>query len=124
MAEPIVFISRNRIKEDKINEFRNHYRDRIPMIFEEKPGTLAQLAYLNEEDSEVIIIRIFPSTEALDLQIQGADERSKKTYELIEPLSIEIFGKPTPATLERVKIIAGKGIPVSISPHYIDGFIR
>ena len=79
MAEPIVFISRNRIKEDKINEFRNHYRDRIPMIFEEKPGTLAQLAYLNEEDSEVIIIRLFPSTEALDLQIQGADERSKKT---------------------------------------------
>jgi hypothetical protein len=124
MAEPIVFISRNRIKEDKINEFRNHYRDRIPMIFEEKLGTLAQLAYLNEEDSEVIIIRLFPSTEALDLQIQGADERSKKTYELIEPLSIEIFGKPTPATLERVKIIAGKGIPVSISPHYIDGFIR
>jgi len=124
MTEPIVFISRNRIKEGKINEFRNHYRDRIPAIFDEKPGTLAQLAYLNEETTEVIIIRLFPNTEALDFQIQGADERSKKTYELIEPIGIEIFGNPTLATLERMKIIAGKGIPVSISPHYIDGFIR
>jgi hypothetical protein len=78
MTEPIVFISRNRIKEGKINEFRNHYLDRIPAIFDEKPGTLAQLAYLNEETTEVIIIRLFPNTEALDFQIQGADERLKK----------------------------------------------
>jgi hypothetical protein len=60
----------------------------------------------------------------LDQQIQGADERSKKTYEFIEPIGIEIFGTPNPATLEKMKKIAGSGILVSISPQYIDGFIR
>jgi hypothetical protein len=69
-------------------------------------------------------VRVFPDADALDQQIQGADERSKKTYEFIEPTSIEIFGVPNPATLEKMKKIAGSGIVVSISPNYLGGFIR
>lgn len=124
MSEPIVFISRNKIKEGKTDEFRNHYRNSVPPIIAGKPDTLAQLAYENEEATEVTIVRLFPSADALDLQIQGADERSKKTYELIEPISIEIFGIPNPSTLEKMKKIAGSGVMASISPRYIDGFIR
>ena len=124
MAEPIVFISHNKIKEGKTDEFRKHYQDSIPPIMAGKPGTLVQLAYENEDSTEVTIVRFFPSAEALDLQIQGAGERSKKTYELIEPTRIEIFGTPNPSTLEKMKKIAGSGIIVEIHPHYIGGFIR
>jgi uncharacterized protein YkuJ len=124
MSEPIVFISRNKIKEGKADEFRKHYRYSIQPIKAGKPGTLAQLAYENEEGTEVTIVRLFPNADALDLQIQGADERSKKTYEYIEPIGIEIFGIPNPATLENMKKIAGSGVILSISPHYMDGFIR
>ena len=124
MTTPIVFISRNRIKEGKNDEFRKHYQDSIPPILAGKTGTLAQLAYENEEATEFTIVRLFPSADALDLQIQGADERSKKTYTFIEPISIEIFGTPNPATLEMMKKIAGSGIAVKISPNYMGGFIR
>jgi hypothetical protein len=124
MSEQIVFISRNKIKEGKTDEFRKHYQDSIQPIFDGKPATLAQLAYEDEKATEFTIIRIFPSADALDLQIQGADERSKKTYTFIEPISIEIFGTPNPATLEMMKKIAGSDITVKISPNYMGGFIR
>jgi hypothetical protein len=124
MPEPIVFISRNRIKEGKADEFRKHYQDSVPPVLAGKPRTLAQLGYENEETTEFTVIRLFPSADALDLQIQGADERSKKTYEFIEPIGIEIFGTPNPATLEKMKQIAGSGVVVRLSPHYIDGFVR
>jgi hypothetical protein len=124
MTEPIVFISRNKIKEGKTDEFRVHYQESIQPIFSGKPGTIAQLAYENEETAEVTIVRLFPNADALDQQIQGADERSKKTYEFIEPIGIEIFGAPNPATLEKMKKIAGSGVAVSISPIYMGGFIR
>lgn len=124
MSEPIVFISHNKIKEGKNDEFRKHYQDSIPPILAGKTGTLAQLAYENGEATEFTIVRLFPSADALDLQIQGADERSKKTYTFIEPISIEIFGTPNPATLEMMKKIAGSGITVKISPNYMGGFIR
>jgi quinol monooxygenase YgiN len=124
VSRPIVFVSRNKIKEGKADEFREHYRDSVSPIVAGKPGTLAQLAYEAEEAAEVVIVRLFPDADALDLQMEGADERSKKTYEFIEPTSIEIFGKPNSATLERMKRIAGSGVAVRISPNYLGGFIR
>lgn len=124
MSEPIVFISRNKIKEGRADEFRKHYQDSIQTIFDDKPATFAQLGYENEEVTEFTVVRIFPNADALDLQIQGADERSKKTYEFIEPIGIEVFGTPNPATLERMKKIAGSGITVGINPYYAGGFIR
>jgi len=124
MTEPIVFISRNKIKEGKAAEFRQHYRNSISPIFDGKPGTLAQLAYEHEETGEVTIVRIFPNAQALDQQIQGADERSKKTYEFIEPVNIEIYGLPSPEIIEKMKKIAGSGVPVIICPNYLGGFIR
>ncbi len=124
MSEPIVFISRNKIKDGKIEAFRKHYQDSIQPILDSKPSTLAQLGYENEEGTEFTVVRVFPNADALDQQIQGADERSKKAYEYIEPISIEIFGTPNPATLERMRKIAGSGISVRISPSYLGGFIR
>ena len=124
MSEPIVFISRNKIKEGRADDFTKHYRGSVGLTMAAKPGTQAQLAYVNEEDTEVVIVRLFHAADALDLQIQGADERSKKTYELIEPIGIEILGTPNPSTLEKMKRIAGSGVAVRISPQYMGGFVR
>lgn len=124
MTDPIVFISRNRIKPGKAEEFRQHYRASVPLTMEGKPGTFVQLGYGDEGNTLVTIIRLFPNAEALDLQIQGADERSKKTYEFIEPTGIEIYGSPSPSTLEKMMKIAGLGVAVQIYPDYMGGFIR
>ncbi|NPV78350.1 MAG: hypothetical protein HPY59_18495 [Anaerolineae bacterium] len=97
--EPIVFISRNKIKEGKAEEFKKHYQDSIQPIFDGKPATLAQLGYENEEGAEFTVIRVFPDADALDQQLQGASERSIKTYEFIEPIAIEIFGLLNPSTI-------------------------
>ena len=124
MSEPIVFISRNKVKDGMLDEFKIHYHNSIPPIKAGKPGTLAQLAYFNTDSSQVDIVRLFPNPEALDHQLQGADERSKITYNYIEPTSVEIYGTPSDFTLERLKKIAGSGIQVRINPLFVGGFIR
>lgn len=124
MSEPIVFISRNRIKKGKVGEFQKHYLDSVQTTLSSKPNTMVQLAYEDEKANEVTIIRLFPTADDLDLQIQGAGERSKKTYEFIEPVSIEILGEPNPTTLELMRKIAGPRVIVRINPHYIGGYIR
>jgi hypothetical protein len=124
MPDPIIFISRNRIKDGMLDDFQNHYLDSIPSTEASKPGTLVQLAYVNDDATEVDIIRIFPDAEGLDLQLQGADQRSKIAYQFIEPASIEIYGTPGNFALEMMKKVAGSGISVSIKPQFISGFIR
>jgi hypothetical protein len=124
MPGPIIFISRNRIKEGRAADLRKHYADSVPVTSAEKPETLAQLAYENEQATEVVIVRLFADADALDLQLQGASDRSKRTYEFIEPLSMEILGTPNPSTVERMRKIAGSGIAVQISASYLGGFSR
>lgn len=124
MSGPIIFISRNRLQPGKLAEFRQHYQASLPVTLESKPGSLAQWAYENEAGSEVTIVRLFPDAGALDAQIMGAETRSQKAYEFIEPTVIEIFGTPNHATLEKMLKIAGSGIAVSIHPLYVGGFMR
>ena len=124
MTGPIVFISCNKIKEGKVDEFRKHYTDSLPPIEAGKPGTLVQLAYESEDSTEVTIVRLFPSADALDAQLKGASDRSKRAYEFIEPVGIEIYGTPSSSALEMMKKIAGSGVVVSVSPQFIGGFIR
>ncbi|MFW9788669.1 MAG: hypothetical protein ACFFE2_15890 [Candidatus Thorarchaeota archaeon] len=124
MAEPIVFIIRHRIKEGMLDNFNDHYRQSIPLTEKSKPGTIIQLAYVNDDAAEVDIVRIFPNAEALDLQLQGADQRSKTTYKFIEPISIEIYGTPNNFAIEMIKKIAGSGIDVSVKSQFIGGFIH
>jgi len=124
MSEPIVFISRFRIKPGRQADFEKHYRESLPPIEAGKPDTLVQLAYVNEDQTEVSVVRVFPSADGLDLQLQGSNERSKKTYQFIEPLDFEIYGAPGSFAMEMFKKVAGSGIPVNSLPIYLGGFIR
>ncbi len=124
MSDPIVFISRNRVKEGSFEDFRQHYRDSLPLTEANKPGTLAQLAYFDEKTNELVIVRLFPDAEALDRQLQGADSRSKTAYQFIEPTAVEIYGKPNDYALEMMKKVAGAGIKVDMYPQFSGGFTR
>jgi hypothetical protein len=124
MPDPIVFISRNRIKPGMSDEFTQHYLTSVPLVLANKPGTLVQLGYLDEDSQETVFVRVFPDADGLDRQLQGADERSKITYQFIEPTSVEVYGNPSAFALEMFQKVAGNGIKVSIFPQYIGGFIR
>ena len=124
MSKPVVFIIRFRIKEGKAGVFRIHYQESVQPTFDAKPGTLSQLPYENEDATVFTVIHHFPNPDALDLHLQGADQRTKISFKFIEPNSIEIFGTPNRATLEKMEKIAGSDISVSISPNYMGGFIR
>lgn len=124
MSEPIIFISNQRVKEGKLEEYKLYYQQVAERAKADKPGTVAHLAYLNEVGSELSIIHIFPDAESMELHMIGVDELAKKAYEYVEILSFEIYGKATEAVLERMMQIVGSGIAVNIKPQLIGGYIR
>jgi hypothetical protein len=73
MSNPIVFISRNRIKPGKVEDFRKHYGDSVPITQANKPNMLVQLAYEFIEPVSVEILGA-PSEFALAMmkKIAGA----------------------------------------------------
>jgi hypothetical protein len=124
MSEPIVFISRHKVKEGKLDAFKQFYLEGVKVLEGEKPGTVAQLAYLNEDGTEVAIVHVFPNADAMDLHVEGADERSRRTYEFVQPAAFEVYGSPSDRVLEMFKRAAGSGADLSIRPQQLGGLIR
>jgi hypothetical protein len=124
MSEPIVFISNRRIKEGKFDEYAQNYRQGVEMIEANKPGTVAHLAYANEDGTEASIVHVFPDAESMELHMQGVDELAKKAFEFMEIVSFEIYGKPSDSVLEAMKKIAGSGVTLNIKPQPVGGYIR
>lgn len=124
MPEPIVFISNQRVKKGKLEGYKEYYRQVAEMTEANKPGTVAHLAYVNEDGTELSIIHIFPDAESMELHMQGVDELAKKAYEFIEIVSFEIYGNPSDAVLDMMMKIVGSGIALNIKPQRIGGYIR
>jgi hypothetical protein len=124
MSDPIIFISNQKVKEGKLEGLKQYYRQVAEQAKANKPGTVAHLAYHNEEGTELSIIHIFPDAESMELHMIGVDELAKKAYEYVEILSFEIYGKPADTVLERMMQIVGSRIPLNIRPQLIGGYIR
>jgi hypothetical protein len=124
MADPIVFISTHVIKEGRLNGFTELSREVAPMIEQEKPNTVFFHAYLNEEGSEVTIVHVFPDADSMDLHFQGADDRSARSHEFIQPRRFEIYGTPSDLVLSAMRRETGPGIELILKPRPLFGFIR
>src|SRR3972149_6975450 len=124
MAEPIIFISNQRIKEGKIDGYKQYDQEAAELTEATKPGTVAHLAYANEDGTAVSIVHVFPDAESMELHMQGVGELAKKAFEFMEIVSFEIYGRPSDTVLETMKKIAGSGVTLSIKPQPIGGYIR
>lgn len=124
MVEPIVFISHSRIKEGKREGFRRHFREHLPALQEDKPQTVAMAAYLNEDGTEVTIVHVFADDEAMDLHMDGVQERAAAASEFIESVRFHILGTPSDRVLEMFRAAAASGVELRVTPHVLGGFVR
>jgi hypothetical protein len=61
----------------------------------------------------------------MDLHIEGAGERARAAYELIEPMGWEIYGQPSSAALGAMRAAAATaGVRLSVLPERVAGFLR
>jgi hypothetical protein len=124
MSAPIVFISNQRIKEGKLEEYQQYYRQVAEMTQAKKPGTVAHLAFANEDGTEASIVHVFPDAESMELHMQGVDELAQKAYEFMEIVSFVIYGRPSDMVLDTMRRIAGSGVALSVKPQNLGGYIR
>ena len=124
MSQPIVFISHHRIKEGKLDGFKQYFPEGANLIEASKPGTVVTLAYLNEAGTEASVIHVFPDAEAMEQHMQGVGERANAAYEFLEPRGYEIYGRPSDQSLAVMKQFAASGIPLNVNPQPLGGYLR
>jgi hypothetical protein len=124
MSEPIVLISHLRVKDGKLEAFRESSRESFKMLEATKPGTVVHIGYVNEDRTQVSFIHVFPNAKSLDLHMEGVEDRTNKAYEFLETTGYEIYGTPSEGVMEMMKQFAGSGIPLIVEPEYMGGYMR
>ena len=124
MGGPIVFISHQRVKPGRFDEFAEFFAEGSKAIETDKPGTVVFLAYADRERGETRIVHVFPDAQAMDRHMEGADERSARAYEFLEPLEIDVYGSPSPGVVAEIEALAGHGVRVRLMRELVGGYLR
>jgi quinol monooxygenase YgiN len=124
MSHPIVFISNQRIKPGKLDEYKQYYLKVAAFTEANKPGTVAHLGYINEAGTEATIVHVFSDAEAMEQHMRGVGKIAEKAGEFMELVSWELYGRPSRAVLEGMLKIAGPSVTLTIKPDPIGGYLR
>jgi hypothetical protein len=125
MTQPIVFVTRSRVKEDLLEEFDSFFRERVPVISYGDPGIVALLSYLSVDGRELHIVHLFPHADAFDAHLNGAEESAKLAGHYLEGLAWEIYGAPSEEALQGLQARAVEnGVDITVYPDNFGGYLR
>lgn len=125
MSGPIVFVSHLRVRQGRLAEVKSMTARVVEQIQATKPQTTGFLAYLSHDESILTIVHVFADAEAMDLHIEGGDERSQAAYELVEQVGWEIYGEPSAEAMSTMRAgAAATGAALTVEPISLDGFLR
>jgi hypothetical protein len=84
------------------------------------PGVLSFHAYVNDEHTRGTVIYVHRDADSLDMHLALAAERIQAGTQMVEVMSIQLFGSPHQTTVDALR---QSGTPVEVS-HVVDGFSR
>lgn len=126
MAEPIVFISRWRIRQGKRAALEAMFAQSLGFIGSTKPRTALFAAYLDEAGEELRFVHAVPDAAAMTDHFEGSEERSASVQDMIELLGFEVYGAAPEAAVDQLRTATG-GVPgaeLTLLPISMGGYLR
>jgi hypothetical protein len=126
MSEPILFISRWRIRAGKRAELEAMYARSVGFIGSGKPRTALFAAYLDEAGEELRIVHAVPDAAAMTEHFEGSEGRSALVQDMIELIGFEVYGSAPAAAVEQMRneVAAVPGAELTLMPRSIGGYLR
>jgi hypothetical protein len=126
MSGPFIFIATNRLKPGKLDDERARVPGLVDFIEANEPRLIAFNEYVNEEGTEVAVVQVHRDANSMAFHMGVVAERAATAYaETLEATTgIQVFGTPSSAVVEMLRRQAGAGVPLSVKPNHLGGFIR
>jgi quinol monooxygenase YgiN len=124
MVEPFIFIGTHTIKEGKLEDFKQHFREFAKFIEANEPRLIHFELYINEDGTEVSVVQVHPDADSMAFHMQVGGEHFAQAYEFLDTTkSIQIYGTPSDALVEQMKQVGEPGVPVIVKSE-LAGFNR
>jgi hypothetical protein len=125
MSGPFIFIATNRLRPGKLEDERARVPGLVEFIEANEPRLIAFNEYASEDGTEVAVVQVHPDADSMTSHMELVAERAARAYaETVEATtSIQVFG-PSDGVVEMLRRQAGAGVPLSVKPHHLGGFVR
>ena len=126
MSSPFIFIATNRLKPGQLDGERKRVPGLVEFIENNEPRMIAFNEYVNETGDEVTVVQIHPDTASMEAHMGIVRERAQEAYAetLDATVRVQVFGQPSDAILETLRMQAGAGVEISINGEHLGGFTR
>jgi hypothetical protein len=125
MSEPIVYIDRSDVCNDKLNELKVAIRDLVAFIESNVPRAVTYRIYLNEAGSQMTVVQIHPDSASLEFHMKVGAPEFAKFKDLIRLSSIDVYGEPSDILRKQLKDKARMLGTATVSVHNLQaGFMR
>ncbi len=126
MTGPFIFIATNRLKPGAYEAERLRVPGLVEFIKASEPRVLAFNEYIDAERTEVTVVQVHPDAQSMEFHMGVVRDRAAKAYAetLDATTQIQVFGTPSGAVLETLRVQAGAGVPLSVHPEHLGGFTR
>ena len=126
MSGPFIFIATNRLKPGKLPDERKRVPGLVDFVKANEPRLSAFNEYVNDDGTEVAVVQIHPDADSMAFHMEVIAQRAAAAYAetLAATTSIQVFGTPSNAVLEMLERQAGAGVPLTVKPFHLGGFMR
>jgi quinol monooxygenase YgiN len=125
MGGPIVFTDLWRIRDGRLQEFKDAAREFVEFVSKNEPQLIAYNVYIDEENRQSTVIQIHPNSESIEFHMKVAGPQFGKFMELYEPGGrIQVHGRPADHVVEQMRQMAQQaGVSVTLMDLHA-GFAR
>jgi hypothetical protein len=115
MAKPIVVVDRSEIRDGKLSEVENGFRQLASFVAAHESRILAYYVSFTEDRRMVTVLQIHPDSESMEFHMEVAGPLFAQFAEMLRMKSIDVYGAPSEtllAMLRQKSDMLGAGPPM------------
>src|SRR3954454_5404448 len=126
MSGPFIFIATNRLRPGAYEAERRRVPGLVDFIEAGEPRLLAFNEDINAAGTEGTVVQVHPDAASMEFHMNVVGERAAQAYAetLDATTQVQVFGTPSDAVTQMLRVQAGAGVPLSVHGEHLGGFTR
>lgn len=125
MAEPLVVVDSSEIREGKLGELRTAVAELAAFVEANEPDAIAYQVYFSEDGSRMTVLQVHPDSASMERHMAIAGPAFAPFADLLTLRTIDVYGTPSDAVVERLRQKAGLLGTATVEVHDLrSGFAR
>ena len=103
MTGPIVYVDHSAVAPGRLQELKARIAELAGFVEEQEPALPSYAVYFDDEAGTMTVIHVHAEPSTLATHFEVAGPAFARFADLVEMRSIDIYGQPDEATLERIR---------------------